>query len=137
MDLKEGGWEGVDWINPAQDSNWLRAVVNTVINFRVPCTFGNFFTSWGDYWLLKEESASNVAVEWLAFLLHIRDISGWNLGPETDNPDWRSSWFSSIPPGKCWDSTLNYAATVSFLTLSSSLFIIWLCIIWTIDSVVK
>jgi hypothetical protein len=29
MDLKEMGWDGVEWIYLAQDRNWWRAVVNT------------------------------------------------------------------------------------------------------------
>jgi hypothetical protein len=36
MDLNEIGWEGVDWIHLAQDKDWLRALVNTVMNFRMP-----------------------------------------------------------------------------------------------------
>jgi hypothetical protein len=36
MDLREIGWDGVDWIDLAQDRDQWRAVVNTVMNFRVP-----------------------------------------------------------------------------------------------------
>jgi hypothetical protein len=36
MDLMEIGWEGVDWIHLAQDRDQWRAVVNTVMNLRVP-----------------------------------------------------------------------------------------------------
>jgi hypothetical protein len=36
MDFKEIGWECVDWIHLAQDRDQWRALVNTVINFRVP-----------------------------------------------------------------------------------------------------
>jgi hypothetical protein len=36
MNLREIGWEGVDWINVARDRDQWRAVVNTVMNFRVP-----------------------------------------------------------------------------------------------------
>jgi hypothetical protein len=36
MDLRETGWEGVDWIHLAQDMDQWRAVVNTVMNSRVP-----------------------------------------------------------------------------------------------------
>jgi hypothetical protein len=36
MDLKEVGWEGVDWMHLAQDNDQWRAVVNTVMNLRVP-----------------------------------------------------------------------------------------------------
>jgi hypothetical protein len=35
MDLREIGWESVDWIHLAQDRDQWRAVVNTVINLRV------------------------------------------------------------------------------------------------------
>jgi hypothetical protein len=36
MDVREIGWEGVDWIHLAQGKDWWRAVVNTVMNLRVP-----------------------------------------------------------------------------------------------------
>jgi hypothetical protein len=36
MDLKETGWERVDWIHLAQDRYQWRAVMNTVMNLRVP-----------------------------------------------------------------------------------------------------
>jgi hypothetical protein len=36
MGLREIGWDGMDWIDLAQDRDQLRAPVNTVINFRVP-----------------------------------------------------------------------------------------------------
>jgi hypothetical protein len=36
MDLREIGWDGVDWIELAQDRGQCRALVNTVINLRVP-----------------------------------------------------------------------------------------------------
>jgi hypothetical protein len=36
IDLRETGWDGMDWIDLAQDSDQLRALVNTVTNFRVP-----------------------------------------------------------------------------------------------------
>jgi hypothetical protein len=36
MDLREVGWDGVDWIDMAQDRNQWRALVNTVLNLRVP-----------------------------------------------------------------------------------------------------
>jgi hypothetical protein len=36
MDLGEVGWGNVDWIGLAQDRNRWRAVVNSVLNLRVP-----------------------------------------------------------------------------------------------------
>jgi hypothetical protein len=35
MDLREIGWDGVDWIDMAQDRDQWRALVNTVMNLRV------------------------------------------------------------------------------------------------------
>jgi hypothetical protein len=36
MDIREIGWQVVDWIHVAQDRDQWRAVVNTVMNLRVP-----------------------------------------------------------------------------------------------------
>jgi hypothetical protein len=36
MDLREIGWEGVDWMHLAWDRDHWRAVVNTIMNLRVP-----------------------------------------------------------------------------------------------------
>jgi hypothetical protein len=36
MDLREIGSDGVDWVDLAQDRDHWRAVVNTVMNLRVP-----------------------------------------------------------------------------------------------------
>jgi hypothetical protein len=36
MDLQEVGWERVNWIGMAQDRDRWRALVNTVMNLRVP-----------------------------------------------------------------------------------------------------
>jgi hypothetical protein len=32
MDLKDKGWEGLDWIHQLQDTDQWQAVVNTVMN---------------------------------------------------------------------------------------------------------
>ena len=40
MDLKETGWEGVDWMDLAQDRNKLWAVVNKVMNFQLSYNAG-------------------------------------------------------------------------------------------------
>jgi hypothetical protein len=36
MDIREIGWGGMDWIDLAQDRDQWRALVNTVMNLRVP-----------------------------------------------------------------------------------------------------
>jgi hypothetical protein len=36
MDLREIGWDDMDWIDPAQDRDQWRALVKTAINLWVP-----------------------------------------------------------------------------------------------------
>jgi hypothetical protein len=36
MDILEVGWDDVDWIGLAQDRDRCRALVNSVLNLRVP-----------------------------------------------------------------------------------------------------
>jgi hypothetical protein len=36
MDLREIGWDGMDWIDLSQARDRWRALVNTVMNLRVP-----------------------------------------------------------------------------------------------------
>jgi hypothetical protein len=36
IDLREIGWDDVDWVDLAQDRDQWRALVNTVMNLRVP-----------------------------------------------------------------------------------------------------
>jgi hypothetical protein len=36
MDLRDIGWDGVDWMDTTQDRDQWRALVNTVLNLRVP-----------------------------------------------------------------------------------------------------
>jgi hypothetical protein len=36
MDVREIGWDSMDWIKLAQDWDQWRALVNTVMNLRVP-----------------------------------------------------------------------------------------------------
>jgi hypothetical protein len=44
MDLREIGRDGVDWINTAQDTDQWRALVNMVLNLRVPLNAGKFLS---------------------------------------------------------------------------------------------
>jgi hypothetical protein len=45
MDLRKIGFGDVDWIHWAQDRDRWRALVNTVMNLRVPQNAANFLTS--------------------------------------------------------------------------------------------
>jgi hypothetical protein len=45
MDLREIGWSGIDWIDLSQDREQWRALVNTVMNLRVPQNVGKFLSS--------------------------------------------------------------------------------------------
>jgi hypothetical protein len=36
LDLREIGWDGLDWIDVAKDTYQWRALVKTVMNLRVP-----------------------------------------------------------------------------------------------------
>jgi len=45
MNLQEVGCGGKDWIDLAEDRNRRRAIVNAVMNSRVPESAGNSLTS--------------------------------------------------------------------------------------------
>jgi hypothetical protein len=50
MDLGKTGWAGMDWIGLAQDMDKWRALVNAVMNLRVPYNAGKLssgYTSCG------------------------------------------------------------------------------------------
>jgi hypothetical protein len=44
MDLGEVGWGDVDWIGVAQDRDRWRALVNSVLNLRVPLNAGKLLS---------------------------------------------------------------------------------------------
>jgi hypothetical protein len=45
MNLREIGWDDMDWIDLTQDRDQWRALVNAVMNFRIPQNAGNFLSS--------------------------------------------------------------------------------------------
>jgi hypothetical protein len=45
MGIREVGWGSMDWISLAQDSNRWRALVNTVMNLRIPLNARHFLSS--------------------------------------------------------------------------------------------
>jgi hypothetical protein len=66
----------------------------------------------------------NVVVEWLTFLLHIKEVPGSNFGPETGYPDWVFSWFSSVPSG-CLKASPLWAELYGSVQL--------VCVFWYIN----
>jgi hypothetical protein len=44
IELREIGWDGMDWIDLAQDRGQWRALVNTVMNVQVPSNAGKFLS---------------------------------------------------------------------------------------------
>jgi hypothetical protein len=45
IDLREIGWDGMDWIDLAQERDQWRTLVNTVMNIQVPYNAGKFSSS--------------------------------------------------------------------------------------------
>jgi hypothetical protein len=45
IDLREIGWYGMDWVDLAQNRDQWRALVNTVMNLRVPSNAGKLLNS--------------------------------------------------------------------------------------------
>jgi hypothetical protein len=45
MDLREIGWNGIDWIDLAQDRDQWRALVNRIMNRRAPSNVRSFLSS--------------------------------------------------------------------------------------------
>jgi hypothetical protein len=45
MDLRDLGWGGMNWIHLTQDRDQWRALVDTLMNLRVPGNTGKFLSS--------------------------------------------------------------------------------------------
>jgi hypothetical protein len=60
MDFKEAGWEGVNCIYLVQVGDKWRALVNTVMNFRIPRNAANFLTIWKTVSFLRSLSFSQL-----------------------------------------------------------------------------
>jgi hypothetical protein len=61
MDLREIEWGGMDWIDLAQDRDQWRALVDTVMNLRVPKHVGKFVSSFATGGLLRRTQLHGVS----------------------------------------------------------------------------
>jgi hypothetical protein len=57
IDLRETGWDGVAWIELDQDRDQWRALVNTVMNLRVPQNCWEFPECLHNWQLFRKDSA--------------------------------------------------------------------------------
>jgi hypothetical protein len=68
MDFREIKWGVVEWINMAQDRHQWRALVNTVMNLRVPQRLGN---SWvADLLAASQEPLSSMMLTSTCIFMH-------------------------------------------------------------------
>jgi hypothetical protein len=66
---------------------------------------------------------TDVAAEWLTFLLRIRKVPGSCVGEEIGCPDRGFSLLSTAPPGKHRGTALKWVTTASFRIIADWLFI--------------
>jgi hypothetical protein len=60
-ELKEIGWGGVDWIDLAQDMDKLTALVNAVMNLRVPKMLGNYQVFFLNYFISNQNYSDSIS----------------------------------------------------------------------------
>jgi hypothetical protein len=54
MDLREIGWDGMDWIDLSQDTDQWRALMNMIKNLRVPLDAGQLAASQKEFVCMSE-----------------------------------------------------------------------------------
>jgi hypothetical protein len=84
MDLREIGWDGMDWIDLAQDRYQWTVLVNTVRNFRVPYNAGKFLSSCtiGDF------SRRAQLHEWVSLKVLVCTQSDQTFDVSRSNKEW-------------------------------------------------
>lgn len=58
-----------------------------------------------------------MVTEWALRLLHMLEDLVSRLGSETISPNFGFSWLSSVPPGRCQDSTSNFITKAEMQSL--------------------
>jgi hypothetical protein len=88
---------------------------------------GRRVTNEGNLWKLHGNllNDTNIHVYVLlnnSLLLRVQEVPGSYIGLETGYPEWDFLWFTSVPPGVCRVSTLNFVSSGSFHILYNSSF---------------
>jgi hypothetical protein len=99
-DFKSNRLKDVDRIYLARARDWWKARVNTVMRFHVPLRI-----SWlAENFLTSEGVIDRADVEVTLYTL-IREVLGSNPVRDARYSDLSLSWFCSVPPNRCLNST--------------------------------